>query len=284
MSEGPKDEFNQTFTQSDEGSKGDWTECRETPDGTKRWYRNGELHRKDGPAVVTARGSKRWFRNGYAHRDDGPAIENVDGLRVWYRDGLLHREDGPAIEYANGTKEWYRDGVYLPPPNTPPPHWRPGSDAVVTYNVREAASLCKLAAALEARPVLQFRADFIQRRQTNPALVAVAGGLRRHVEYLPIKRMQFARAAGCQFKVSQKFHCRFLFSEEAPTTGAFPAPTHTMPSERLPAGRAGLRGKEEGNGGETSGHGGRSRSGEPRRLRLIQQEAATAPGAARDPG
>jgi len=33
-------------------------------DGTRRWYKNEELHRVDGPAVESADGSKEWWING----------------------------------------------------------------------------------------------------------------------------------------------------------------------------------------------------------------------------
>jgi len=78
--------------------------------GTKEWCRDDKLHREDGPAVVHADGDKRWYRDGKLHREDGPAVEWANGTKRWYRDGKRHREDGPAIEYASGTKEWYRDG------------------------------------------------------------------------------------------------------------------------------------------------------------------------------
>jgi hypothetical protein len=76
-------------------------------DGHKVWYRNGNLHREDGPAVEWVDGNKSWYLNGNLHREDGPAIEYANGSKVWYLNGELHREDGPAIEYANGTKAWY---------------------------------------------------------------------------------------------------------------------------------------------------------------------------------
>jgi hypothetical protein len=51
----------------------------------REWYRNGQRHRDDGPALEefydrpsdeTSRISKReWYRNAWSHRDDGPAIE-----------------------------------------------------------------------------------------------------------------------------------------------------------------------------------------------------------------
>jgi hypothetical protein len=34
-----------------------------------------------------ADGSKAWYRDGQLHRDDGPALEWADGYKEWYRDG-----------------------------------------------------------------------------------------------------------------------------------------------------------------------------------------------------
>jgi hypothetical protein len=36
----------------------------EYSNGDKYWYRNGELHREDGPAIEWADGDKYWFLNG----------------------------------------------------------------------------------------------------------------------------------------------------------------------------------------------------------------------------
>ena len=58
-------------------------------------------------------GTKHWYRNGKLHREDGPAIEMADGYKAWYLNGKRHREDGPAVEWADGTKDWYRDGKKL---------------------------------------------------------------------------------------------------------------------------------------------------------------------------
>ena len=60
-----------------------------------------------------ADGRKEWYKDGKLHRDDGPAIECADGSKHWYKDGKLHRDDGPAIEWANGSKEWYKDGKII---------------------------------------------------------------------------------------------------------------------------------------------------------------------------
>jgi hypothetical protein len=75
------------------------------------WYKNGKLHRIDGPAIEHKDGSKYWIQNGLSHREDGPALEYADGRKEWYINGQLHRLDGPAIEKPNGDKFWYQEGV-----------------------------------------------------------------------------------------------------------------------------------------------------------------------------
>ena len=90
-------------------------ECETFPSGTKEWFRNGEYHREDGPAVDCPDGTKEWWLNGERHREDGPAYENPDGHKAWWLNGKLHREDGPAIEYSNGTKGWFLNGEKIHP-------------------------------------------------------------------------------------------------------------------------------------------------------------------------
>ena len=58
-------------------------------------------------------GTKEWFLNGNLHRKDGPAAEWANGAKFWFLNGKLHREDGPAAEWANGTKFWYIDDKQL---------------------------------------------------------------------------------------------------------------------------------------------------------------------------
>jgi hypothetical protein len=86
-------------------------DCVLTFDGSKIWYKNGEHHRDNGPAIEWASGSKTWWKNGKRHRDDGPAIENADGTKEWWKDGKWHRDNGPAVERADGSKAWYKNGV-----------------------------------------------------------------------------------------------------------------------------------------------------------------------------
>jgi hypothetical protein len=57
------------------------------PDGTRKWWLNGELHRQDGPAVEWSDGSREWYLNGELHRQDGPAIELPNGTCAWWLNG-----------------------------------------------------------------------------------------------------------------------------------------------------------------------------------------------------
>jgi hypothetical protein len=52
-----------------------------------------------------------YFKDGKLHRTDGPAYEGTNGDKEWYIDGKLHRTDGPAYERADGSKWWYVDGM-----------------------------------------------------------------------------------------------------------------------------------------------------------------------------
>lgn len=80
----------------------------------KEWYRDGKLHRIDGPAVECASGIKSWYQDGKLHRDSGPAVEYPDGDREWYQDGKLHRLDGPALgRVSDEGMPWYFKGELI---------------------------------------------------------------------------------------------------------------------------------------------------------------------------
>ena len=80
-------------------------------DGTKKWYKDGKLHRENGPAIEYTSGRKEWYKNGKLHRENKPAIEHANGDKYWYNDGNMHRDgDKPAVEYTSGRKEWYKNG------------------------------------------------------------------------------------------------------------------------------------------------------------------------------
>lgn len=60
--------------------------------------------------VKWGNGIKEWYKNGNLHREDGPAVEFSNGTKYWYIEGLLHRENGPAIEYFDKSKIWSIEG------------------------------------------------------------------------------------------------------------------------------------------------------------------------------
>lgn len=58
-------------------------------------------------------GTWRWFKDGVLHRENGPAIEWDDGDKYWYKNNVLHREAGPAIECVNpNDNQYYLDGAF----------------------------------------------------------------------------------------------------------------------------------------------------------------------------
>ena len=52
-------------------------------------------------------GNECWFKDGQFHRDDGPAISHTYGSQSPYKNGRLHRLDGPAVIYSDGRKQWW---------------------------------------------------------------------------------------------------------------------------------------------------------------------------------
>jgi antitoxin component YwqK of YwqJK toxin-antitoxin module len=73
------------------------------------WCPNEKCGSIDG-IVENFNGIKFWYKNGELHRDDGPTIEYPSGRKAWYKNGQLHRENGPAIECSDGRKYWYKNG------------------------------------------------------------------------------------------------------------------------------------------------------------------------------
>ena len=50
--------------------------------GYEAWYKNGLLHREDGPAVYYGH-ARYWYRCGYQHCATGPAFVSDSGLKDW---------------------------------------------------------------------------------------------------------------------------------------------------------------------------------------------------------
>ena len=81
------------------------------PSGSNEWYIDGQLHRLDGPAYVNEYGDEEWYKEGKRHREDGPAvISGQFGRAEYWLEGNLNRTDGPAISDMYGNEEWYIDG------------------------------------------------------------------------------------------------------------------------------------------------------------------------------
>ena len=69
------------------------------------WYKNGKLHREDGPAREWANGGKAWWLNGKCHREDGPAVEDADGSKWWWLNGTFYSSFDEWLEVLDATDE-----------------------------------------------------------------------------------------------------------------------------------------------------------------------------------
>lgn len=101
-------------TYDEEGSyhsENDEPSVIDTNDGTKYWYKHGNLHRNNGPAVIYTDGAETWFQDGQLHRLDGPAETNNHGLEIWAVYGKYHRIDGPAYIGHDGYLAWWIGGA-----------------------------------------------------------------------------------------------------------------------------------------------------------------------------
>ncbi len=71
----------------------DFTGIYETYDGDEfwrqEWYKDGLLHREDGPAVIYNNGCIAYYQGGILHRTDGPAVIDLSGSqnKVWALNG-----------------------------------------------------------------------------------------------------------------------------------------------------------------------------------------------------
>ena len=88
--------------------------------GTKRWYKNGRIHRdNDLVAVICKTGKQIWYQNGQIHRDnDLPAVIYANGSKLWYQNGQAHRNglNNPAYISNNPgyiSERFYHHGIEL---------------------------------------------------------------------------------------------------------------------------------------------------------------------------
>lgn len=70
--------------------------------GTTAFFKDGELHRDGGPAVMDPN-NETWYQHGIIHRVGGPAMVyfsfGAPVQQIWIQNGVRHRTDGPAIEH-----------------------------------------------------------------------------------------------------------------------------------------------------------------------------------------
>lgn len=79
------------------------------------FWREGKRHREDGPAYIGYFGDEEYWKHGVLHREDGPAIINVNNstdtfAEIWIQNGKRHREGGPAVTAFDGTLMYYEHG------------------------------------------------------------------------------------------------------------------------------------------------------------------------------
>lgn len=49
----------------------------------------------------------RYFKNGLLHRCDGPAVIKPDGTMLWYQNGIKNHETGSVIVHRDEDGEWH---------------------------------------------------------------------------------------------------------------------------------------------------------------------------------
>lgn len=62
------------------------------------YYKNGKLHREDGPAVIYNNGRKEWWVNGRRHREGGPAVEWINGTNQYWTHGRYWGDNPPTLQ------------------------------------------------------------------------------------------------------------------------------------------------------------------------------------------
>ena len=67
--------------------------CKTVDDGILHWYKEGQLHRIDGPAIIQKGWRKIWYQHNHIHRLDGAAVEWDDGHKTWYVHGTNYTEE-----------------------------------------------------------------------------------------------------------------------------------------------------------------------------------------------
>ena len=76
-----------------------------------------KLHRIYGPAHISKKHDfEGWYKDGELHREDGPAYRHKNS-KFWFLEGKLHRLDGPAVDATGHPKEYWINGQKWSPKN-----------------------------------------------------------------------------------------------------------------------------------------------------------------------
>jgi len=76
-------------------------------------YKNKSFNLENKISIKVVFDSIAIYKNGNLHRDDGPAVIYSNGYKSWWKNNKLQRDDGPAFISANGYKEWFENGVKI---------------------------------------------------------------------------------------------------------------------------------------------------------------------------
>jgi hypothetical protein len=68
--------------------EGGYDEVRYLGKGHAEYRLRGELHRENGPALITKEGDEHWFEHGRRHRIGGPAVVTRNGAEQWWLHGI----------------------------------------------------------------------------------------------------------------------------------------------------------------------------------------------------
>lgn len=105
-----------------------WVESRgHSCHDARAFWKEGLLHREDGPAIFHEAGWVKWYLEGKQILDEAGwglctkfngVIECPNGYRSFWKKGLLHNESGPArfsrgIYHGHDPTEWYLEGDLL---------------------------------------------------------------------------------------------------------------------------------------------------------------------------
>ena len=67
-----------------------------------------------GNGVIDSGSVKKYLKNGQKHRVNGPAEIHLDGYEAWFFEGNRHRDGGkPAVSFPNGNKEYWEHGKLI---------------------------------------------------------------------------------------------------------------------------------------------------------------------------